>query len=649
MLLAIRDRATGWIAWIIVILLIIPFALWGIQEYMGGGSEPVVATVDGHDITRIDLSNQFERVLRNTQERPEGEQEARLRRQVLDSMIAEYVLVSTARDDGMRIPAGEVNATIRQVEAFQVEGKFDQQRYVQVLNANRIDPDTFWAQQRRDLLRQQLLAAVGESTFVTKAEVDDFVRLRDRKVSLSYIQIPAAKFDDAVQVSQDDIQKYYDEHAEQFKTPEQVKLKYLKLDPTVMAAEVPVSEQQLKQMFEERKASLFQPEQLQAAHILVAVPPDADEAAVTAAKTRAQALYKRIENGADFASVAKKNSDDQASAAQGGDIGMVTPGSRDESFELALAQLKEGEVSEPVRTAKGFEIIKLVKRIPAGQPTFEQARERLAKEYRRQKAEEKFYKDSETLYDLTYENPLSLDVAAKALDLPIQETGWITREGAKEGLGAQSQVVADAFSDELLGSGNLADAVNSKLIELKSDGDEKQVNPVVVFRVGDYRPAEMKPLEQVRQQIETTLRKQKTRELAASKADELLAQLRSGTALDSVAQNSGFDLRQPGFIGRADTSQPPSVVEKAFALGKPAKGETRYATAGLPGGGTAVVAVSEVRDGDPAAMSDQQRDFVKRLLVRAHGTVETGALIDDMRARADVSVNEDALRRGEQN
>lgn len=649
MLLAIRDRATGWIAWIIVILLIIPFALWGIQEYLGGGSEPVVATVEGREITKIELSEQVERVLRDAQERPVGEQAAQLRREVLDSMIAETVVVETARDDGMRIPAAQVNASIRQVPAFQTEGNFDQQRYVQVLSANRIDPEQFWAQQRRDLLRQQLLGAVGESAFATKHDIDEFIRLRDRQVKLSYVSVAADKFKDEVEVSAEALQRYYDEHPAQFKSPEQVKLKYLKLDPQVLADSVAVSEQQLRQMFDERKDSLFQPEQLQAAHILIAVPKDADQDAVDAARSRAEELRKRIAAGEDFAQLARQHSDDQASAEQGGDIGTVTPGSRDEAFELALAELEEGAVSEPVRTAKGFEIIKLSKRIAAGRPTFDQARDRLEQEYRRQQVEERFYSDSETLYDLTYENPLSLDVAAKALDLQVQESDWLTRKGAKEGLGAQAEVMQEAFSEELLAGGNLADAVNSKLVELKSGDEERALNPVVVFRVSDYRPAELKPFDQVREQIAVQMRGKAARDKAAAMADELLSKLKGGAKLETAARDAGLEVVQAGFVARSDGAQPASVVEAAFALGKPAGREPRFGTAQLAGGGTAVVAVDEVRDGDPDAVAQQEREFIERLLVRANGMVEAGAMIDDMRERADVSVDEEVLRKGDEN
>ena len=649
MLLAIRDRATGWIAWIIVSLLVITFALWGVHEYVGGGAEPVVASVEGHEITRIALSEQVERVLRNTDERPEGEEATRLRRQVLDSMIAENVLVQAARDAGMRIPTASVNEAIRQEPAFQVEGRFDQERYIQLLNANRIDPEQFWSQQRRDLLRQQLLGAIGSTAFVTPEDIDAFIRLRDRKVTLSFVPIRAAQLSESVQISEEQIKRYYEDNPHQFQTPEQVKLKYLELDPTALASAVPLTEQQLQQMYDERKDSLFEPERLRAARILIRVPPDADPEAVAAARARAEDLRKQIAGGEDFAAVARQHSDDEASAAQGGDIGSVSPGSRDESFELALAELEQGQISEPVRTAQGFEIIRLVERIPAGRPTFAQARERIEQEYRRHQAEEQFYQDSETLYDLTFENPLTLDIAAKALDLEVQETGWIGRDGTDQGLGAQPDVVRAAFSDELLGGGNPADAVNSKLIELKSDSEENRLNPVVVFRVSDYRPAELKPLEQVRDQIQTQLHRRAVREQAEAQAAQMLAQLREGAKLDAVASQAGLEIVQPGSVERTNSSQPAAVIEAGFALGKPADGNPRYGTAPLPDGGMAVIAVTEVQDGDPEAVAEPERQFIARQLARANGLVETGALIDDMRGRADVSVNEEALRRGDQN
>lgn len=648
MLLAIRDRATGWIAWIIVILLIIPFALWGIQEYLGGGSEPVVAEVEGREITKNTLSEQVERVLRNADERPGPEEVTQLRREVLDTMIAETVLVENARDAGMRIPAEQINANLRQIPAFQVDGRFDQQRYLEVLAANRIQPEQFWEQERRNLLRQQLLGAVGESAFATRQEVDEFLRLRDRQVALSYIPIAVTGFLDTVQVGEQEIQRYYEANAEQFKTPAQVKLKYLKLDPAALMASIPVSEAQLREMFEQRQDSLFQPEQLRAAHILIAVPQDAGADAVAEARARAQQVRKQLAAGEDFAALARRHSDDQASAAQGGDLGAISPGTRSESFELALAELEQGQVSEPVRTPKGFEIIKLVERIPAGRPSFEQARQRLEQEYRRQQAEEQFYRESETLYDLTYENPLSLDVAAKALDLKIQETDWIGRSRSAEGLGAQPEVLRAAFDDELLNGGDLADAVNSKLIELKS-GDDQQLNPVVVFRVADYRPSELKPLEQVRAQIAARLRNRAARDQAQERAEAMLARLQAGETLAAVADAEGVERVEAGLVKRNDPSQPAPVLDTAFSLGRVEDGQARYATASLPGGGTAVLAVTQVQDGNPEAADDNERKFIERLLSRAAGTVETGALIDDMRARADVEVNEEVLRRGDEN
>lgn len=645
MLLAIRDRATGWIAWIIVILLIIPFALWGIQEYLGGGAEPVVAEVNGVEITRTQLTEQTERALRNLGERPDGEALRALRQQVLESMVRERALVDAAREQGMRIPAAQVMASMRNIPAFQVDGEFSEQAYLRALAAERITPEAFWSEQRRALLREQLLQGVGASAFVTEQDIDRFIRLRDRTLQVSYGILPLARFQDRVEVTAEEVAAYYEANPARFTTAPKVKLDYLQLDIADLEASIPVTEEQLRAMFEERKSGLFQPEQRAAAHILIAVPDDADEAAVEAARKRALEIRERIAAGEDFAALAREYSD-APSAAQGGDLGVVEPGSRDVDFELALAELAEGEVSPPVRTAEGFEIIKLTRHTPARHPDFDQAREQLAAEYRRQQAEELFYERSETLFDLTYENPLSLEVAAEALGLEIRRTDWITPEGTAAGLGSYPEVVEAAFSEDVLAGGNLDQAVNSKLIELKGD-DQARIDPVVVIRVAEHQPAHLRPIEEVEEQIRSTLRRQKARELAEQRAQELLAELRQGGTFDAVVVPVSESVQRDVSIGRGQSDRPAELVSAAFALGKPADGRPLYGTADLGSGDVAVFAVTAVQDGDPQAVPDQERQAVRRLLERLEGLADAQSLVEALRSRADVEINEAALARGE--
>ena len=642
MLLAIRDRATGWIAWIIVILLIIPFALWGIQEYLGGGSEPVVAEVNGVEITRNELAEHTERLLRSRDERPEGEAARAFRQRVLESMISQQALVDAARDQGMRIPAAQVDATLRNAPAFQADGKFSQQAYLRALSTVRMTPEQFWAQQRRELLREQLLQGVGGSAFATDYDLDEFIRLRDRRLDVSYGVLQLADFGDQVSVTEEEMRDFHQQNAQLFMVPPRVKLDYLKLDIADLEASVPVTEEQLRAMFEERKSSLFQPEQRAAAHILVAVPKDADEQTVEAARKRALEIRRRIEQGEAFAALAREVSDDAASAAQGGDIGTVAPGSRDLEFELALAELAEGEVSQPVRTPEGFEIVKLVERTPAHRPGFADVREQLAADYRRQQAEELFYQRSETLFDLTYENPLSLNVAADALGLDVQHTDWITPQGTATGLGSHPEVVSAAFSDDVLADGKLGDAVNSKLIELTGD-DDARVNPVVVVRVAEYQPTRLQPREEVSGQIRTTLQRQKAQELAQRKAEGLIEELRQGGAFENVVGPAAGVLKKDVTIARNDTAHPAALVSAAFSLGKPTAEQPGYGTAVLDSGDVAVFAVTGMQEGDPAHLSEQERQSVRQLVARLQGLTEAQALVESVRQRADVDIDREAL------
>ncbi|NIP71909.1 MAG: hypothetical protein GWO16_02240 [Gammaproteobacteria bacterium] len=402
MLLAIRERATGIIAWIIVILLIIPFALWGIQEYLGGGSEVNVAEVDGSEISWYAFSDAYEAAVRRAGERPTGADASRLKRAVLERVIEEQVVLQAAWEAGLRIGDRQILAHITSLPAFQTEGRFDKQLYEELLRQNRLDKVAFEEQQRQQLVKQQFRGAISDTAFITDRERDEMIRLRDREVDLAYAVIPAQRFRGDIEVTDEQIRAYYDQHPEAFRTPEQVKLAYLKLDVRDIESTIEVSEERLRARYEQQKDSLYRAEQRSAAHILIAVEEDADGAAVTAAREEAQTLYERIQEGASFAELAKEHSDDPGSAANGGELGVVRSGTLDERFEKALFTLeREGAVSEPVRSAFGFHIIKLTEIKPGEQKSFAEAREELARQIRREEAEDLFYERSELLYATT--------------------------------------------------------------------------------------------------------------------------------------------------------------------------------------------------------------------------------------------------------
>lgn len=644
MLLAIRDRATGVIAWIIVILLIIPFALWGLHEYYGGGQEPDIAEVNDVPIPRTAFLAEVDQTKRTLPNPPEGEEELRLRREVLDRLISQEVLIQAVADAGMRVGDAQVAAYIRSMGPFQRDGQFDQELYERVLSSNRLSPQGFEAQQAREMVARQLLAGLSASALASEQQLKSYLRLRDRTLDVAYTVMPLAPFAERVKVSDAEVREYYQNHDERFMIPEAVRLNYVKLDPQEMAAGETPDERSLRQTYEQRRAELYRPEQRHAGLILLELPADADEQAETQVRQQAQNLRERIVNGESFEQLAREFSDHETSRERGGELGAVEPGSRSEAFELALAELREGEVSEAVRIPQGYALIKLTRLVEGGTPSFEEVRDQLAEEARMRAVEGRFYEESERLYDLTYENPLTLEVAARELGLEIRETGWIPRDGTDEGLGARARVVEAAFSDEVLAQGRLDEAVNSRLIELIPD-DDTAMRPAVVVRVQEYRPAERRPLEEVRGDIVEQLRLQKAQEQALAQADEIVSRLQGGASLEEIAQQNQWQLQQVEDLRRNDSRHRVAVARTAFDEFSAARSLPQYATGLTQAGDAVIVQIKAMQEGQTEELEEAEQRRMRSALEQARGITEVELFLDDLRRRADVTVFEDVLSR----
>lgn len=639
MLQAIRDRASGVIAWIIVILLIIPFALWGIHSYFGNGGEVVVAKVNGTDISKQAYSDAVRRVMDRMGSSLDDAGQARMRKAVLENMIAEEAQTQAAHDLGMRVSDGFLGALIRSAPDFQRNGKFDEALYARMLQSQGMTPQEFLQDLRRRALVGQLQSSVVATEFVTKQELDEFIRLRDRKLKLSYAVLTVADFLSKVSVTDKQVSDYYDQHHDEFVAPERVKLAYLEVSLKQLKDSIKISDEQLRKQYEQHKASYSVPAQRSAAHILIAVPRDADAAKVEAAKKKAEAIYKQLQDGASFAELAKKDSDDAGSAAEGGNLGVVRQGTFDAQFVKALYGInKVGDITAPVRTPFGFHIIKLTALTPGHQKSFEEARADIEDEMRNQQAENEYYDRSQRLSDQATDNPLSLEPAAKELGLKIQETDWIPRTGTDKGIGAFPDVVKAAFSDDVLAGGKLSDALNSTLIELRKRGDRQSVPPALVLRVKAYQPAELQSLDAVKATIEAKLRHQAAEKQVRQAADALLKQARAGASLSDLVAARKLKLVDAGEVSRNDSAHEPAIVSAAFGLPKPATAKIEFGTAELPDGDYALMAVSDVKDGDPAKTPDAQRKMYRQLLARAMGGQAYESLAGAVRKAAEVKI-----------
>ncbi|MEW8290859.1 MAG: SurA N-terminal domain-containing protein [Candidatus Thiodiazotropha endolucinida] len=626
MLQVIRDKAQGWIAWAIVILISIPFALWGIQSYLGVGSEPIAATVNGAEINERTLDNQYQRFRQQLREqlgaayRPEMFDDARMRKEVLNRLIRDELVQQTSNRMGLRAGSNMIQASILSMPTFQKDGRYDQQTYERALRLQGLSPAGFEDRVRRALVAEQLSQAVNAGSFVTPKELNESQRLLKQTRELSYFVVPASDFKLSDELSDDEIKAYYEANQSAFISPEKVKVEYILLDAGTAGGTIDVDEERLRGYYENNQDEFGLPEQRQASHILILAAADADQSTVDEAKAKIDALAERVRNRESFEELAKQNSQDPGSAASGGDLGFFGKGIMDPAFESAVYALQEGGVSEPVRTSFGFHLIKLTGIKDGTVKPFEEARTEIEAAYRKFEGERLYFELAEQLADLSYEDPGSLESAASVLELSIQQSDWITREQGA-GVFANLKVRTAAYSDDVLKEHN-----NSELIEI--DGTSS-----LVLRVLDHQESSVLPLDEVKQQITETLQQQKAEQQAQAEAEKRMAEMAAGAPLSDVAES--YAVTGPMTVDRNDRQIPPGLSSALFRTAKPAAGGSSPGTARLAGGDFAVYLLTGVTEGSADDKSNlQQQESLRRMLGRDHYEM----VLTDLESRADIEI-----------
>jgi len=646
MLMSIRDRASGLFAWVIVILLIIPFALWGIQEYLGGGSAINVAVVNDLEITRTALNTKVDSELRGKKERPEGKQLEAFRKQVLNSMIQEEVLYQAALDKGFRINEALIAQQIRLNSAFLVDGKFDQSRYEDLLRYNGMTPSSYQAMLARDMITQQYVGSILQTSFVTPSEIDRLLELQGRKLDLVYMEVPFKAYLDTVKIKDEQVSAYYNERKLNFMTREKIKLDYLLLTSKDIESEVKYTDKQLRQYYEDNKDSFVTPEQRQIAHILFEVPDVTKADDIAKAEKQANDVYNMLQKGDDFAVLAKKYSADAGSASQGGDIGMLEAGALDKSFDEAAVKLKKGEFSKPVKTAFGFHIIKVLDIKAGTNKSYADVKPDIEARYKKQQAESLFYDRKEALYNLTYENPDSLEIASQELGIKIKTSDWFTKAGLLPGSAiADPKILSAAFEGDVFASGDVAKSLNSKLIEINSK-DKKGLPSVVVVRLSAYQASQQQPLETVKAEIIKTLATKAARKLMDADVAAYLKQAQKQGSLETLAKEKSLSYKTLGFVGRLGNKLDPMMLSAAFKAPKPEKGKVVYVSANGRSGDAYVVAIKGIEKGK-VSKDDPSRPFMSQFMQRLLSSTELAAFVEELKAKADIKLFETRLSNDE--
>ncbi|MBO9715357.1 MAG: SurA N-terminal domain-containing protein [Pseudoxanthomonas sp.] len=658
MLQKLRERTSGWVATIIIALLMVPFLFVIDQRYLGGVGANNVAQVKApptwwegapkwwpasmlwqHREVGVDEFRQRFEQERMSQRQQQGEafdprafETVENKRKVLDQLIDEKALQLAADRAGVVIGDAAVRDYIASIPAFQVDGKFDADRYQLALASQtpRRTPTQF-EQLVRDSLQQSLIpAGVATSAFVTEAEFDRILRLSGEKRDVELALRPAAP-EDTSPVDEAQIKAWYEAHTADFMRPEAVTIEYVEIDGSRMPPPAAPDEAALRKRYDEEKARFVEPERRLASHILIRVDANADEATRKAAEEKAQRLATEASApGADFAALAKANSEDPGSRDSGGDLGWVERGAMVAPFEEALFAMQAGEVRGPVKTDFGYHVLQLRELKQGAQVGFEQAREELAREQAQADRERAFSDLTGRLTDLVYQNPSSLAPAAEQVGLQVQKLGPFTREDTV-GIGASPEVKKAAFSETMIEDGTASDPI--------------QLGPehAVVIRVLEHTPQQARPLAEVREQVIAAVRADRQKQAAIAAADALVKRLQGGEAIADLAASVGTQVIPLPGLPRGVPAPSPEANRAIFAAAAPAEGKVAAGRFAMPDGRNAVFVVTGVHPGDPAELQPEQRKRLREQFAQIDGAAAVDAYVRELRKDFDIVVEESQL------
>jgi len=634
MLQAMRNKMHGWPATIVLGLAVLAMSLFGMQSYFTSHSDTFVAKVGKHEISQNAFQDQMNQKRQQLSSQlgdhfdPTIFQKPAIKLQILDGMIDQQLLLQANSDWGLRVSDQSVRDTIAAIPAFQLNGQFDATSYTAWLASQRKTPEMFEDEIRSSLATQILSNAIDDSAIISSDQVDDFLSLSQQRRDLRYFVLPAPKLADN-KVSDAQIEAWYKAHQADYMNPEQVSVKYIEVDAANLKLDTAPSDDDLRKRYAEEKQRFVQPEQRLASHILINVPTNATPEQQKAALAEADKIAAEA-NPADFAKLAEKDSQDLGSKRQGGDLGWLEKGVTNAAFDSTLFSLQKGQISKPVLSTDGYHIIWL-RDVRSGQAKpFDEVRDQLAKEVTSAERDRKYNEVAGKMSDNTYQNPSSLEPAATALDLPIKTTPLFSRDGG-EGLAGNPKVIKAAFSDDVLVQGN-----NSGLIDLGNDHS-------VVIHVDKHVPAAVRPLAEVRADVEKRILAQRTAELEKKQADDALARLQKGEAMPVVATSLNATVNSVSQAVRGQSKMPEALLKQAFLMPHPEAGKSTYAVVEMKDGSYGLLAVDKVQAGDLSKIPADQREALHQQMLKAYGAEEANEMIDLLKSKTKIEINKSLM------
>jgi peptidyl-prolyl cis-trans isomerase D len=625
-----RKNARSTAVKVLYTLIIIVFCFWGVGIMMGGQRVNVAATVDGEPITAQAFLEAHDRLQRSYQQiyrdgfTPEVAAQLNLEQRALDDLVTDLLLRREAVRLGLQVSDDEVRESILNIPAFHDGGRFDRSRYLAALRSTRLSPEEFEESQRHALLAQKLESLLTDGLYVSDEEVHDLFVLENEKVDVAYTKLPYDRFAGAVQVSDSEVSAYYEENRERFRTPEELTLAYVTYAPESFQETVPVNDDLVQAYYESHEYDFESPEEIALRHILVAVPPGADDAARAEARAKAEKILEEAKGGADFAALAREHSDDPLTKESGGDLGLVERGKLEAALDEAAFRLEDGEISDLIETDRGLDILKVDERKPSHVRPLAEVRDDVVRAIRENGADattrDALEADAVRAHDGT-----DLEDIAKGHDLSVTTSPPVSAgkplPGVKGGaLFAAARALDVAEVGEVV-------------------GDEP---PYYLFKVLAKTPSTIEPLDAVRERILEALRTEKEKDAAKAEAEGLLAAATGddpAAAFTKAAAAKGYTVEDSGPIGRHDPLTKfdnAPIIGDLFALTPEAPRATHPYL--LRADALAVVLKKRMPP-DESELTDEMRESLRNTALARRRTQTLEAYRDMLRQRAEITVN----------
>jgi peptidyl-prolyl cis-trans isomerase D len=548
---------------VVMLLIIVAFAFFGVDSYKKSGGLAAPATVNGEKISQQEFDNALRQQMERVREQaganfdPGLFEKPEIKRMILDNLISQKLLSSQARSVGLTLSEAQMAQIIDGIEAFRKDGKFDRQRYIEALAAQKMTPLIFQSRVTDDVITRQLVEAYIRNGYASQYGADNLIRLNEQQRVVSVAQLTPDLYSKQVKVEDAAVKDYFDKNQKEFRTPERARVEYLIFSVSALQSQVSVSDSEINKYYEEHQAEFSTPELRKAAHILIALDAKASEADKKAAKEKAEQVLQQVKQApAQFAQLAQKYSQDPGSASNGGDLGMFGRGMMVKPFDDAVFKLLVGEVSNLVQSDFGFHIIKLLGIKGGKAQGLNEVKSTIAQKLKTQKANEKYAELAEKFSNAVYEQSDSLKPAADIVKVPLQKVEWLSK----------GQIGVSPWTDKALQAVFSEETIRNKR---NTPAIEIAPNTLLAARVLEHKQESVSPLAEVAATIRQKLQRQQAQSLAVNEGKSILAKLQQGTGADiqwkgsqtvTRSQHSSLDNDFTRKIFQADASKLPAYV-----------------------------------------------------------------------------------------